>query len=221
MLVILRIVFGLCMIYVVRQAWDNGRGNLEAGDLMNAYWTAIGVITAIANAVVWAPYIGDKIAGPITGTITKSTYVERHNYLLRLIYWTQDRGFRRLTAWLCFLEGIHHPIRPTAFVIGMQNARPGSWLEKVYAKEVFKFDNAQHCIQASQVLERHGLDPGRHHNVEVNLVLLSLEHEVKPEPARVRAAPAPPPPALKRNKQIRLFEKREAKPAAPAPAGES
>jgi len=131
MLVILRIIFGLAAIYAVRLLWQNSQAHPETGDLTNAFYIALLVILAIPNAIVWAPYFGAKFSDPLTGVLTNSTYVERKNLSLRLIYWLQDRGFRRLTLFFRFLEGVHPPDRPTAFVIGLKNVKPGSWLEKV------------------------------------------------------------------------------------------
>lgn len=216
MLILLRIIFGAAFVYTVRLLWENARGNPETGDLLNAFYIALVVLLAIPNAIVWAPFLGGKISDPLTGVITKGTYAERRNYLLRLVYGLQERRLRRLTLLACFLEGIHHPDRPTAFVIGLKNAKPGSWLEKVFAREVFKYDNAQNCIQAHAALKRHGIDPGPHRNPEINIVLISLQRSVKPAPETLAVSPAPPSPPLQRNPQIRLFEAASARPVDPS-----
>jgi hypothetical protein len=160
----------------------------------------------MANAVVWAPYFGDRVSGPLTGMMTRGTYVDRKNVLLSLIHWLERRHLRRLTRWSCFLEGVRHPERPAAFVIGLKHAAIGSWLEKVYALELFRFDNAQNCLLAYEALKRHGIDPRPHHNPVVNMLLLSLEREYQPAPQPVAVPPAPPAPALKRDPRIKLFE---------------
>ncbi len=210
-LIALRLLFGGALAYAVYEAWANGRANLERGDILNAYYVAVSVGLAILNAVVWAPFFGAKLSDPITGTITKSTYVERYNYLLRFIKWLDNREFRALARWLCFAEGVRHPAQPMHFVIGLNNARPGSWLEKIFALEVFRFHNIQNCVQACQVLRRHGIDPRPHANHEVNIVLMSLEREVRPDP-EVLALPRGENPARPvRNEKIRLFD------GAPAP----
>src|SRR5215510_6277814 len=121
-LIALRILFGGALAYTVHEAWKNGQANLERGDILNAYYVAVSVGFAILNAIVWAPYVGAKLSEPIVSTITKSTYVERYNYLQRLIRWLDSRKFRAWTRWLCFVEGIHHPSQPTHFVIGLNNA---------------------------------------------------------------------------------------------------
>jgi len=185
--------------------------------LGNAFYLAVCVILAMANAVVWAPYFGDRVSGPFTGMMTQGTYADRKNLLLRLIHWLERRGFRRLTRWLCFLEGVHHPERPAAFVIGLKHASKGSWLEKVYAQALFHFDNSQNCLLAYEVLRRHRIDPRPHHNPEVNMLLLSLEREFLPVPEPVSVPPVPPP-ALKRDGRIRLFDMDPPAAAAADPA---
>jgi hypothetical protein len=162
---------------------------------------------AVLNALVWAPYLGAKVSGPLTHTITESTYVERTNWILRILRWLEARRWRRATLFFAFWEGVRHPSWPGAFVIGMRNARPGSWLEKVFAREVFRFNNTQHCVQAYLVLKRHGLDPRPHPNQEINIVLLSLDRPPRPEAEVVEVPVADKAPPLKRNPQIRLFKR--------------
>src|SRR5262245_57349356 len=79
MLIILRIVFGAAFVYGVMQMAENAERNLETGDLTNAFWVGYCCLVGLLNAAVWAPFIGEKISQPITGTITKSTYVEQKN----------------------------------------------------------------------------------------------------------------------------------------------
>ncbi|MBM3839539.1 MAG: hypothetical protein FJ398_16540 [Verrucomicrobia bacterium] len=209
MLVLLRIIFGAALFYGLVTTRRYAGEHPESGDVMGAFNLAVCVILAVINALLWAPYFGAKIAEPLTGVITQSTYVERKNYLLRLLRWVQDRGWRRLTLLLAFLEGVHHPEQPAAFVMGLKNARRGSWLEKVFAREVFRFDNAQNCVLAFETLRRHGIDPRPHRNPEVNMLLISVERSVQPDPVKVSVRPAPPPPEPKRDPRIRLFDPKE------------
>jgi hypothetical protein len=180
----------------------NAQLNPLSGDLSNAYWLAVVVILGIANAAVWAPYFGEKLADPLTGATVNAEYKEPKNYLLKLIRWSERRGHRSLVTFLCFLEGVRTPNLPTAFVIGMNNARPGTWLEKVYAKEVFKFNNTQHSLKAYEILKRRGIDPRPHGSPAVNLAIVSAEHEVKEPPPPMNVPPAAPPPKLGRDKRI-------------------
>lgn len=206
MLVLLRIVFGAAFFYVIKEGRFFGAQGSQSDDITSAGYFGLAVIFAIANAAVWAPYIGARLSDPLTGMLTQGSYVERINYLLRIILWLQERGHRRLLLFFCFLEGIHHPDWPAAFALGFKHAKPGSWLEKVFAREVFRFDNAQNCLQAYQALKRMGIDPGRHHNAEVNLVLMSTDRTVKPDPAKIVVVPHLAPASVKRNPRIRLFK---------------
>jgi hypothetical protein len=204
MLILLRIIFGLLLAAAFREAWRNGQQNLQSGDLLNAYYVAVCVVLAVLNAIVWAPYFGKILSDPITGTITGSTYVERKNRLLKWIYRLQERRWRRLALCFCFLEGIRRPDLPSAFIIGMKLARPGSWLEKVFAREVFRFQNIQNCVEAYRTLRWHGIDPRPHANAEINIALLALEKGVKPDPKPVPIVKAESLARLPRNSRIRL-----------------
>ncbi len=208
-LLALRILFGGGLAYGFIKIWQNAQAAPQSGDLTYAFYLALCVILGIANAVVWAPYFADTLSGPLTGVITKSTYVDRKNYLLLFVHWLENHRLRRSTLLFCFLEGVHHPSRPTAFVIGLKNAKPGSWLEKVYAREVFKFDNARHCLLAYEGLKRHGIDPRPHRNPEINGVLVSIERQARPEAEPVVVPPASPAPPLKRDGRIKLFDRDE------------
>ena len=205
MLVILRILFTGLFFYCVVQARDNAQNNLVAGDMANAFWVGSGVLVAIACAIVWAPFIGGKIADPITGGMVNSDPIERPKRLLRLIRWL-DKKERSpaLIRYLCFIEGVRVPWLPTAFQLGLNHSKPGSWLEKVYAREVFRFNNVENCMRAFQVLQRHGIDPRPHNNPDVNTVLMSLERGSADTPEVMQVAPAPPPPTLKRNERIKI-----------------
>ena len=207
MLVLLRIIFTSAFLYCVVQARDNAHTNLAGGDLTNAFWVGIAVIAAIACAIVWAPYIGAKVADPLTGGMVNSNFVDRKNRLLQLIRWLEKKDRSpALIRFLCFLEGVRAPWLPTAFNIGLRQAKPGSWLEKVYAREVFKFNNAENCMRAFAALQRHGIDPRPHSNPDVNTVLLSVERGPAPEPEIMHVPAAPPPPPLARDKRIRIGE---------------
>ena len=205
MLVILRIIFTGLFFYCVVQARDNAENNLVAGDLNNAFWVGAGVLAAIACAIVWAPFIGGKIAGPMTGSMVNSEPIERPKRLLRIIRWL-DKKERSpaLIRFLCFIEGVRVPWLPTAFQIGLTHSKPGSWLEKIYAREVFRFNNVERCMRAFEVLQRHGIDPRPHHNPDVNTALMSLDRGAAPDPSLMQISPAPPPSPPKRNERIKI-----------------
>ena len=173
MLIVLRIFFGALMFWAFKEAKMNAQINPMYGDLSNAYWVAVVVILAIANAMVWAPYFGEKVADPLTGGTINSEYQEPKNLLLKVIRKCEKHGLRSIVTFLCFVEGVRKPYLPTAFVIGMHNARNGTWLERVYAKEVFKFNNAQNCLSAFKILRSQGIDPRPHAMPGLNLLLFS------------------------------------------------
>ena len=152
MLVLLRILFTGAFLYCCAQARDNARTNLAGGDLANAFWVGAGVIAAIASGIVWAPYLGAKVADPLTGGMINSESSERKNLLLQLIRWSAKKGRSGWVRWLCFIEATRAPWLPTAYILGLTHSRPGSWLEKVYAREVFKFNNVEKCLKAFRAL---------------------------------------------------------------------
>lgn len=218
MLVILRLLLGAAFLWAVQQGRRDFDPNAGVGDMTGAFYAGLWVILAIANALVWAPYFGSKLADPLTGVLTRGQFKERKNYVLRLIHWLEKRQFRRSTAAACFFQGILHPERPAAFVLGLKNSKPGSWLEKVYAQEVFRFENAQNCVQAYLSLRRHGIDPGLHRNPDINLVLMSLDRTAKADPEKL-LVPTASAPELKRNPRIQLFH--QASPAETGAPGQS
>jgi hypothetical protein len=205
MLFILRILFTGAFIYCVMQARDNARTNLVSGDMEAAFWVGVGVITAILCAIVWAPFFGERVADPISGGLVNSDPIDRKNRLVQLIRWLESKERAPgLIRMLCFVEGVRRPWLPTAFNIGLSHSKEGSWWEKIYARELFRFNNVENCIRAFTALQRHGIDPRPHNNPDVNTVLLSLERGAAPDPQAMHVAPAPPPPTLKRNPRIQI-----------------
>ena len=206
MLVILRIIFGAALWYMIGQVRENAQLHPDTGDLANAGYLAICVALGLLNAIVWAPFVGARISEPITRTLTGGAFIDQKNRLLQLIRWFERRGCRRIALFLCFLEGVRQPWMPTAFIIGFNNSKPGSWFEKIYAIEVFRFNSTQNCVLAYDALKRHGIDPRPHPNPEVELALLALKRQVKLEPDKLALPPAPQITLLQRNPRIRLFE---------------
>jgi hypothetical protein len=87
----------------------------------------------------------------------------------------------------------------------MKNSRPGTWLEQIFALEVFRFSNIKHSVEAYWSLKARGLDPRPHAVGEVNLILATLEMPEKPA-ARILPIPATAPsPTPRRDARIRLF----------------
>ncbi len=205
-LIALRILFGLGAIYAVRDAVLMDHSDLKAGDVAPAYYLAVFVVVGIANALVWALVFGRKISEPLTSMFTDSTYVGEENSLLKLLRWVQGRGHDWLTCRLAFLECIHNPDQPAAFAIGLAHARRGSWLEKVFARELFRFDNAQRCLWAFEVLKRRGVDSRPHSRPEINMAFVAAERVEKPVPELLAIPKGASPPKPQRNRAIKLFE---------------
>ena len=204
MLVLLRIIFTGLFLYCMWQAREDAPSATATDDLSVAFWLVLGIITGLACAAVWAPFLGAKVADPLTGGWTDSQLEERKNYLLQAIRWLDRRHKHALVRWLCFFEGIRAPWLPTAFILGLKNAKHDSWLEKIYAREVWRFNHTENCVRAFQVLQRHGIDPRPHNNNEVNIALVSLDRRVAPERTPLEVPPAPRAPTLERDERIRL-----------------
>jgi len=211
-LLLLRIVLSGAFIWLLRDATTEASANLNA-DVVNAGRFALAIIVGFGAALTWAPVLGEQIAGPLTGLTTEGTVADRNLRLVRLAKRCQTRGWRPLALLLAFIEGVRRPNLPSAFVIGMNCARPGSWLELAFAREVWRFNNVANCVRAYDILVlHHDRRPKTHPVPEVNLALLAHTRPAPP-PAEVLPVPvAPPPPPLERNERIRLFA------GAPAPA---
>ncbi len=205
MLFLFRIFFTGLFGWLLWRARHVASGNLEA-DVANAGNFALAIIVGLAAAATWAPVLGGLVAGPLTGTLTDGPAAQDSTGLLRFIRRCAFRGWRRLTLLLCFIEGVRHPRLPAAFVIGMNHATPGSWLEKAFAKEVFGFSNVANCLRAHDILKlRHDLDLGAHPQSEINLALLAHRRERRPDASVLAVPPAPDAPPLQRKANIRLF----------------
>jgi hypothetical protein len=175
-------------------------------DLDSAFWLALALVAGLAAAATWAPVLGARVASPITDVLNDGTVMTDHSRLLRAIRWCERRGHRRLALLLCFWRGVLEPDLPGHFLIGLRQARPGSWLERVFAREVFRFSNVRAAMRAHDILRlRHDEDPGPHPHTEVNLALLSTERQDRPEPEPLPVPAAAPPPRPARNPAIRLF----------------
>jgi hypothetical protein len=175
------------------------------GDLANALYLGLVLILAVANAAVWAPFFGAQVAKPLTDNLTDGASGESRNHLLRCLAYCRGRGWRGWALTLALIEGVRHPERPAAFVEGLRCAQPGTWLERVFAAELWRFDNVQNCRRAFEVLQQHGLDPRPHPNQEVNLMLRTVERRPRPQSPPLAIFSASTPLRLQRDPRIRLF----------------
>ncbi len=204
-LLFLRIFLSGAFVWLLWSASTEASANLDA-DVVNAGRFALAIIVGFAAALTWAPVLGEEIAGPVTGLMTDGSVSDQNLRLVRWAKGAQTRGWRGLALLLAFVEGVRRPNLPSAFVIGMNCARPGSWLELAFAREVWRFNNVGNCVRAYDILVlHHDRRPKAHPVPEVNLALLAHTRPAPP-PAEVLPVPtAPPPPPLERNERIRLF----------------
>jgi hypothetical protein len=204
-LLLVRIPLTLILVYWFTKALTR-YPELTGGDIIMLL--AYGLFGAIFLAILWAPVIGEKLSDPLTSTITRETSLPpQTNSLVQAVGYSQRRGWHRLALLLVFIEGIRHPKLPQAALLGLRSARPGSFLEKCFAKEVYRFNNIQNCLYAYKILkERHGITLPAHHQPEVNLALLNLNRKPPPEPAKLELRPSTNPPRSERNPRIKLFE---------------
>lgn len=205
MLTVLRIVFTGAFGYVMWQGAQEGP-RPGAGDTTGAYYLGVSLILAILTGIVWAPAVGAMIVAPIDATLNTGSFIVEEHRSLRLVYWMLKKKRRGLAVFFCMIEALNHPDWPSAYIIGMKNAKPGSWCERMFAREVWRFDNMQNALAAHEILRRHGVKPPPHSNAQVMWQLsLSEMKEAPPRPPMpLPAAPEPAP--LKRNPNIRLFE---------------
>jgi hypothetical protein len=202
MLVILRIIFTSALLYAFNQAWRFGGIDRRYDDMTGSVYLVVAIFLCVACACVWVPYLGAKLADPLTGGLAENSHIERSRFVLKLIRWAQSRNLQRLTVLLCFVEGVRYPWLPSAFVIGLKNARPGSWHEKIFAREVYRFTNIDNCVLAVQVLLRHGIQVRTHGRPEVNLALNTLDRGSRPTAAVLAIPSANPVTAPERNLRI-------------------
>lgn len=221
MLAILRILFGFALFVVFGKAVETAGMTPQTEGTTDAGYLALAVVIGIANAAVWAPWVGHWMAEPLTGAFTSGHPADFTNPMLQLAHKLALRRWRRLALFFAFAEGVRHPDLPGAFILGLNQAKPGTWLEKVFAREVWRFENAENCLRAWKVLSRHGIEPDLHPKAEVNLLLLSQRRELPP-PASVLPVPlAPPPPKPVRNPGIRIFKRADSVAGSGVNSGEA
>lgn len=179
---------------------------LLGGDVV--FLLGYGLAGAVVMAILWAPVIGEKLSDPVVSTFTQETSLPpQTNQLVQWIGRLQRRGYHRAALVLVFIEGIRHPDLPQPALLGLRSVRPGSFLEKCFAKEVYKFNNIQNCLYAYRILrDRHRSTPPLHTQPEVNLAIMNLNRQPPPTPQAVPLKTGEPTKAPERNPRIKLFE---------------
>jgi len=179
---------------------------INGGDMI--FLLGYALAGSVFVAILWAPVIGQKLSDPLTSTLNSETSLPPNtNDLVQTIRWLQSRGWHRPALFLVFVEGIRHPTLPQPALLGLRSAKPGSFLEKCFAKEVFRYSNIQNCLCAYKILrERHGITPPLHAQPEVNLAISNLSRERPPEPAKYELTTSLAKPPAERNPRIKLFD---------------
>jgi hypothetical protein len=85
MLLIPRVILGVAFLQVLRLAHHNAAAAPMTGDLANAGYLALAVLLALANAAVWAPALGARLASPLTGVFTAGPDCNAENQVVRLL----------------------------------------------------------------------------------------------------------------------------------------
>lgn len=163
------------------------------------------VLIGIPTGIVWTPWLADRLCGPMMGVLTDSTFYDSKRTLRKFMLWAHYKGHRRSALFVAILEGLFHPYEAEAFIIGLQNTRPGSWLEKNFASEVFRFNNVQNAVKAAEILRSHGIPPREHRTNEISIILKHLRRFRKPDPALLKVPKLPPVQKMPRNGRIKLF----------------
>ncbi len=206
MLLIFRILFPLGFVLCLLKGAAMSSGAKTGWDVDGLFYAVLALFMAMGTGMVWASYLGEKIAEPLTNMLTSGNVIEGENHVARLINALFKRGWRRMALCVCFLESLRHPHAPSVPWVGLKNSPPGSWLEREFAWMVYRFSNAQHCVEAYRVLRRHGIKPGLHADPMVMLFIQADEQLPKEAHAPMAIPPAGPAPALQRDPRIRLFE---------------
>jgi endonuclease YncB( thermonuclease family) len=103
MLVLLRLIFGAALVYVVKLAHDNAQTAGAAG-MIDSLFYIVGVFgLAIANAIVWAPYFGNRVADAMSGDGPPLPDApKKKTGLARAVSWTVRFGGLAILAALAF-----------------------------------------------------------------------------------------------------------------------
>jgi hypothetical protein len=207
MLILLRILFTggwLCLLFAGARAEQL---HPVSGDMECLFYFTLALVLSIPMAAVWTPYLASALCGTLTGALTGADDKQFLGGRYRFLAWTQKRGLRRLTVFNSFWLGVFNPHLPKPFLVGLSHARKGSALELFFAREVYRFDNAENSRRAAEVLARHGVNPGPHWSQQVNLIITRRSRSPSRKPLPL--TPAAPAEKLRRNPRILLFKSAE------------
>lgn len=180
MMTLLRIILTGALLSSLYGAEAYAHAHPAGNGGMDALFLAVAMVIALPTSIVWTPVFADIIFGGILDALNDGAFIDTERQLPKWIERAAARKWHHLTAWLCFLETMEHPELPDAFVIGMEHATPGSWLERLFAREVYRSNRVPHCIKAATILEQHGINPSTHINGEINLLLFGRGKKLTP-----------------------------------------
>lgn len=222
MVIILRFLLPGLFVWCLLQGAQEAGSGASAWELNGFGYLVMALFLALGSAIVLAPFIGEKIAEPLTQVLTAGDVPELEDASAKLAAIMFKRGWRITALGYCLTHSLQSSKSPMIPWLGLQNSRPGSWLEREFAWSVYGFNHALRCIEAYRVLQRHGIRPPVHPDPMVAVYIKSSEQMPKdsgppvplPEPAK--------PPGLQRDPRIRLFDMTEDPPREPVDmAGQS
>jgi hypothetical protein len=190
MLSLMRMLFTVGWWFCMFKAGDVARS--AGNDNLCLLYFIWALILSLPTSALWAPLIASMLCGSLAGIMGDDASIEPNYGLMSLIEWARERNCRSLVVLLCVIKAFLEPDLPSAFLLGMEYTKRGSWLERFFAEQIFRFDNTQNCVKAAEVLKRHGVNPGRHPNPEVNLLLSSASRKTA-MPSASPPSPVVPP----------------------------
>lgn len=216
MVIILRFLLPGLFVWCLLQGAQEAGSGASAWELNGFGYLVMALFLALGSAIVLAPFIGEKIAEPLTQVLTAGDVPELEDASAKLAAIMFKRGWRITALAYCLTHSLQSSKSPMIPWLGLQNSRPGSWLEREFAWSVYGFNHALRCIEAYRVLQRHGIRPPVHPDPMVAVYIKSSEQMPKdsgppvplPEPAK--------PPGLQRDPRIRLFDMTEDPPPEPS-----
>lgn len=168
---------------------------------------ALILLMSVAIGLVWAPVVGEWVARPLTNVLTAGNYEDcGDDFGMSLIRHFEREGDRRGVIGACLLLIFLHPERSVAYMIGMEHSLPGTRLERWFASRLYERSTGHLAFSAYQVLIRHKVEPPKHHDPAVNLLIFSLNLTRPASHPPVPLPSASPPVKLKRDTRIKLFE---------------
>lgn len=206
MLVLLRIIFGVGMLYAIQFAVDTSHETpLSHTNVQHVTIPMVILLfLGVANAIVWAPVVGNMIASPIAGSFTRSSFSWKRSRLYKHLLKLEARKKFNQVAWNAYFSGWFRSREPELFYMGMKNARPGGFLQKYFAYKVYGFLHGIRCLEAYFILSSLGENPPKHREQSINALIIAATKTRSKSNERVNVPCVPPAQELIRNEKISL-----------------